>query len=1004
LKVATPFVNGIVEGTEFFVRVERDQTFVSIFEGHVAATNEAGSLTLASGQSAIAQAGQAPVLRIVVRPRDAVQWTLYYPPILDYRPADFPETNWQAMVRKSIEFYWEGDLARVFSSLEGAPEDIPDPRFFTYRGGLLLTVGRVGTARVDIERALNLDPFNSHAFALQSIIAVVQNEKDRALDLARKAVEQDHQSSAARVALSYAQQAHFNLKGALASLQEAVKLDPENPLAWARLAELWLSVGNLKKAVEAAKEAVALNPKLARTQTVLGFAYLAKIKIRDAKNAFEKAIELDQAAPLPRLGLGLTKIRKGDLKGGRGEIEIAASLDPNNSLIRSYLGKAYFEEKRDKQAMNEFSIAKELDPLDPTPWFYDAIRKQTLNRPVEALQDLQKSIELNNNRAIYRSRLLLDEDLAARSASLARIYSDLGFQQLALVEGWKSVNTDPGNYSAHRFLADSYAALPRHEIARVSELLQSQLLQPINITPVQPHLAESDSLILEGAGPADPSFNEFNPLFNRNRFALQASGVAGGNDTLGEELVHSGVWGRVSYSIGQFHYETEGYRKNNDLDEDIYNVFAQASLSPKTSIQAEFRDTDIEKGDLSIRFDPDDFSSKRREKEQFHSIRLGARHAFAPNSDLIASFIYEPRDEDVDLPPIALASDRDGYSGEIQHLFRSERFHVTSGAGYLTADREDVKTIALPPPFGGTTTEETDIRHTNLYVYSLINYPKNFTWTVGASADFYEGIYEDRDQFNPKFGFTWHPFADTTLRGAVFRTLKRTIIANQTLEPTQVAGFNQFFDDGDGTESWRYGVAIDQKLSETVYGGLEFSWRDLEMPFEYISMPPATPITEVRTADWEDDLGRAYLYWTPKRWLALSAEYHFERLERQLDAPGLGSEVELDTHRFPFGISFFHPLGFSARIKATYVDQDGKFFELIVPPPPAFPFVQAVPGDDQFWVVDASIGYRLPRRLGLVTIEAKNLFDEEFKFQDTDPENPRISPESLILVRLTLAF
>ena len=45
---------------------------------------------------------------------------------------------------------------------------------------------------------------------------------------------------------------------------------------------------------------------------------------------------------------------------------------------------------------------------------------------------MQKAIELNDNRAVYRSRQLLDSDLAARSASLARIYSDLGFQQLAL--------------------------------------------------------------------------------------------------------------------------------------------------------------------------------------------------------------------------------------------------------------------------------------------------------------------------------------------------------------------------------------------------------------------------------------------------------------------------------------------------------------------------------------------------------------------------------------------
>jgi len=81
-----------------------------------------------------------------------------------------------------------------------------------------------------------------------------------------------------------------------------------------------------------------------------------------------------------------------------------------------------------------------LDPKDPTPWFYEAILKQTLGRPVEALQDLQKSVELNDNRAVNRSRLLLDQDRAARTVSLADIYRDTGFNQLAIVEarehGW----------------------------------------------------------------------------------------------------------------------------------------------------------------------------------------------------------------------------------------------------------------------------------------------------------------------------------------------------------------------------------------------------------------------------------------------------------------------------------------------------------------------------------------------------------------------------------------
>ncbi|UCD79562.1 MAG: FecR domain-containing protein, partial [Desulfobacterales bacterium] len=405
LKVATPFVNAAVEGTEFYVRVEENRTFLSIFEGRVAAANTAGSLILTGGQSAVARAGQAPALRVVVRPRDAVQWALYYLPVLYLPPEDVPK------------------------------EDMRDPKFLAYRASQFLAVGRVDEASADIERALILDPKYSDAFALQSIIAVVKNEKDKALTAAQKAVDTGPNSATARIAMSYAQQASFDLESARANVEEAVKLDPNNALAWARLAELWSSFGYLDKGLGAAKKAFALDPDLARTQMVLGFAYLTQVKTTESKAAFEKAIELDQADPLSRLGLGLAKIRDGDLKEGGREIEIAASLDPNNSLVRSYLGKTYFEEKRTELDGREYAIAKELDPNDPTPYFYDAIRKQTINRPVEALHDLQKAKEINKNRAVYRSKLLLDSDEAARSAALARIYSNLGFQKRALVEG-----------------------------------------------------------------------------------------------------------------------------------------------------------------------------------------------------------------------------------------------------------------------------------------------------------------------------------------------------------------------------------------------------------------------------------------------------------------------------------------------------------------------------------------------------------------------------------------
>jgi tetratricopeptide (TPR) repeat protein len=721
---------------------------------------------------------------------------------------------------------------------------------------------------------------------------------------------------------------------------------------------------------------------------VLGFAFLTQVNTTEAKKAFERAIELDQADPLPRLGLGLAKIREGDLEEGRREIEIAVSLDPDNALMRSYLGKAYFEEKRDKQSSDQYEMSKQLDPKDPTPYFYDAIRKQTTNRPVEALEDMQRAIELNDNRAVYRSRLLLDSDLAARSAAQARIYSDLGFQQLALVEGWKSVNTDPSNFSAHRFLADSYSILPRHEIARVSELLQSQLLQPLNMTPIQPHLAESNLFLISAGGPTALSFNEFNPLFNRNGINFQTTGLAGENSTYAGEGVLSGIYNKAAFSLGGFHFQSDGWRKNADQNDTISNAFVQFELSPKTSIQAEFRHRDFKRGDLQVRAFPEDSPDERERIESFTS-RIGGRHSFSPDSIILGSFIFQDRNTKTSSPPLDAKVPQNAASIELQHLFRHRYFTVTTGVGYSDIDDE------LRLRFGPMSFPDInqDVQHLNLYTYANLNVLKNATFTFGGSFDYLEGARAvvpggDKTQFNPKFGITWNLLPSTSVRGSVSRTLRRTLITDQTLEPTQVAGFNQFFDDIDGTEAWRYGGAIDHKFTKNLFGGVEFARRDLKIPL----INPFTLTS--RKLDGDEELGRAYLFWTPHPWLALRTEYIFERSKNDPSLPAIGEPKKSNTHRVPLGVNFFHPSGIGTSLTVTYHHQIGDFLR-----PTGFDSA-----DNEFWTVDAAIHYRLPKRYGFISLGAANLFDKKFKFFDSDRDNPREQPDRMFFLRVTLAL
>jgi tetratricopeptide (TPR) repeat protein len=248
-----------------------------MFEGRVRLRTPEGELVLASGDAGVATPGAAPRPEIVARPRDAVAWALYYPPILaplaEHRaaPSGLPQG-----LQTAVERVAANDYAGAIAALDAVPEVARDARYYTYRAGVLLNVGRADEAAQAIDRALALNPDAADALAQRAVIAVVQNRREQALADAKRAVELNPDSAPARIALSYAQQASFDLEAARATLREAAERTPENALVWARLAELELSFGNLSAAQTAADQAVALAPELERTQMVLGFAALTR--------------------------------------------------------------------------------------------------------------------------------------------------------------------------------------------------------------------------------------------------------------------------------------------------------------------------------------------------------------------------------------------------------------------------------------------------------------------------------------------------------------------------------------------------------------------------------------------------------------------------------------------------------------------------------------------------------------------------------------------------------
>lgn len=969
LTVNTPYLNGSIEGTEFVLRVEEGGTRLTVMEGTVVAANEHGQVPVPAGHTATAVSGLAPRQQINIHPRNEAHWALYYPPVLA-----------------------SADAAGASPAVREAAER--------------LQVGQANAARRLLEPIAESDPAAAQALALRAVIAIVQNDRETAHALANRAANLKD-TPATALALSYVQQAEFEIDAAYATLKTAAAHFPDQALVWARLGELALMRGERGEALAAAQRAEALAPGLPRAQLVRGFAALAAHQTAEARAAFQRAIAADSAEPLGHFGLGLTLISEGSVATGRGEIETAAGLDGSNALLRAYLGKAYGAEGRAPLDAEQYAIARELDPNDPTPWFYEGLMLQGQNRPVEAVTALEESRRRNDNRAVYRSRQLLDQDQAARGASQARAYSDLGFEPLAMETASASLALDPANAAAHRFLADSYQEVRRREISRVSELLQSQLLQEVNLNPIQASSGEANLNLPAAGGPASAGFNEFNALFQRNQIHGALTTWGGNHSTLGGEALAAGQFGPWSLAAGAFAYDTDGWRPNNGLNHQVYNVFGQWAVDPRLALQVELRHRESKEGDLAFNFDPEDFIADKTIRREQDLARVGLRYSPAPSTHFLLSYLHVERHETLDqfeaFGPFSFTTrvrQRDvGNQTEAQVIHQWERANLVAGGAYIATDRRENGSLVAVTPYPPFVDEQggrskTEFRQPRAYAYLNLQPTQATQLTVGLSGDQYEESELHVHSLNPKLGVRWQALPGLQLRAAAFKAVKPALAAHRTIEPTQVAGFNQFFDDISGTKSWRYAGAADWRASPSLAGGIEISARQME-----------EPIFDGTAGVWQredrhEQFHRLFALWTPTERLALRADLSYDRYR------GLGSldpelPTKVDTVSLPVSLRYFHPSGFFAGAKVTAVRQRVRRSV------DAF----KASGEETFTVTDALLGYRLPGGRASASLAMLNLFDTQFRYQDDsyrefrdEPSAGPYFPTRTVQFRVTLSF
>ena len=970
LSFSTPYANAGLEGTEFDIRVDEEErlTEVVVLEGEVAVTTASGELNVASNYVAVAREGQAPTSAPLDQPIERMRWASHYPSIID-RPLPGPD-----------------DAPTASQQGNGA--------FFAYRAAARLATARIEAAEADIATALSLAPANAAALSLDALLSLSRADRDAARRSLAEALVGDPQSVIARLALSHLEERSGDVVAAERVVREALAIEPTNAIAETRLAELALAQDDTSAAIESATRARALAPNKSAPLVVLGFASLRAFDTTAAESAFQTAVELESDDPLPWLGLGLVSIRRGDLAAGRRHLEQAVALDPANPLTRSYMAKVYDAENRGDLTASQLDLAMDFDAGDPTPWVYSSLQKLRTNRPIEALHELRLAASKNGDRPVFRGRLGLDEDIATRSAGLGRMHAEVGARQLALVDAWQALGEDPADFAGHRLLADAYSTEPRHEIARVSELLVSQLLQPANVTPLKPQLGQQNLVIAQRAGPSPASYDEFDPPVVANGLKLRASGAAGGNGVEGHDVSLAGLRDRVSYSAGHYRFSTDGFRENNDFEQEVANAFVQYRPGYDTNLQAEIRSTRSEHGDLTAFFNRDLYSSVVRFDEDIDSLRLGAQHRLTRNHTLLGSLIYQEGDAGFKGGDgFEVRFDLLDYSGDFQHIYDAGNISVQSGvlAAHQTWD-ENV-TFFGGAPIGSV---ERINRHLAAYTYAYFDPLPSLTITAGVSLDSIENPYSDEEATNPKLGITWRPTEHTTIRAAAFETLFGSLTTSTEntqprLEPVQVAGFTQLLFGGNADRATVRGIAIEQELSAKLFVGYQAESRDIDRPLG--TTPPATDTLQTAL---QERAQKAYLYWMPLDELSVTAGYEHGRYSSE--PIRLFGYSHMKTERLPLEVRYFARGGFAIGARASHVEQSGEFQTDL-----AFSPTLAA-GADRFVVLDAFVGYRLPNRRGLLSLNADNLLDESFQFQDVDPTNPSLFPERLVSLRFTLAF
>jgi Flp pilus assembly protein TadD len=1068
IRVITSGALAGIEGTEFVMEVGptngTERTTLSVIDGRVRFENQFAALSLTNREQAVAEPGQPPTRTAGFIAKNLLQWCFYYPAVLDLKdlPLSTPEEN---ALAESLAAYRSGDLLQALAKYPENRVSASDTERL-YHAALLLSIGEVAETENELSKLSPRefgDTINRLAKALRTLIAAVKRE---ATVYSGPLQPNENQLSTEFLAASYYEQsraiAGSSLETALALARQAVAKSPEFGFGWERVAELEFSFGRTARASEALDKSLAISPLNAEALALKGFLLAAQNKVREASDWFDRAITVDSALGNAWLGRGLCRIRRGDLRGGREDLLIAAALEPQRAALRSYLAKAWSDSGDDRRAIKELQLAKSLDPNDPTAWLYSALVNEQDNRINEAIRDLEKSQELNTNRAVYRSQLLLDQDRAVRSANLARMYRDAGMEDVAFREAGRAVNSDYANYSAHYFLANSYNAMRdprlvnlRFETAESTEYLLANLLSPAGVGVLSPTISQQ----------------EYSRLFDRDGLHVISETEYLSRGAWLQRGAQYGTFGNSSYSVEGFYRNDNGERPNSDLEQMQIALTVKQQLTPQDSAYVQASYFNDRSGDVAQRYDSSTASPTFRSTEsQDGLINIGYHHEWNPGSHtlLLAGYLpdqfefsdrnFPTRAVDAANPSMAFAYPDASvpnipfgmaqsyratariYFVEAQQILQHNDRHQSIFGGRfqlgdikVSSEQKD-PTFFQPffPPQGTPASIDNltvDLKRWSFYgyhhweiidhlqligglTYDHLEMPENFLYAPISNDT------QTHDKFLPKAGLIWSPHRNTTLRFAYTRSLSGvTLEQSYRLEPAQVAGFTQAYrgvipetaagGPAPGAPFDTYDVSFEQELTPTTYLGLSGEILDSATTrtvggytIDPALGPFGVPSGLHQDLDYTEKSFAATLNQLAGRSWSFGATYRVTQSNLKQRLTEVADPFLPLINPSQSLESVLHQVSLDARFN----HRSGVFarFNASWYGQSNEGFVPMEPGDN-FWQFNLWAGYRFAHRKAEISVGLLNLMDHDYHLEPLTPYN-ELAHRRTVAVRLLINF